>query len=495
NADKLKDLGIGFVAVEEGIDTTTKNRMNEVLLGFLGTLAEFERQNIKERTHDQRLILWRRGQIPMGEIGYGYRWNKEKKQHEHHPDEAPVYKRLVKDFLMTPDSSLTKLAVQYEKEGLPTRNKRGRWFTGVLSKILSYESPHVTGKYITKEFIYSCEPLILPSQWKEVQTKLKNSQTRSGRPSKAKEVFLLHGLTSCAICGSEPLQCCYASARRSTGENPRRYTCWNHKATPSKLAGHARCSLPPIPADNLEEDVMQSFRRHLLNYDYDPHRWEEREQELQQEIAELQRERQGLDVSLANLDRLRKETNFDPAAWFKLYQEDTISAQRVEGTINEKIKELEEVHHKKSEQEFLIKYRTEAMDSLRRFAHDILHAPFQLRQRLIAGSLAGKITIKTLPGTRFEISVPWRLKLCLLREILDALLYDGDPDGGGNGAGANTGNRSNGEYCCSSVDRNRYGPRTRGKTRPHSRMMSTLIAHLSFNRQIQLCFQDISMAI
>jgi NAD(P)-dependent dehydrogenase (short-subunit alcohol dehydrogenase family) len=26
-----------------------------------------------------------------------------------------------------------------------------------------------------------------------------------------------------------------------------------------------------------------------------------------------------------------------------------------------------------------------------------------------------------------------------------------------------------GQYCCSSVDRNRYGPGTRGKTRPHSR--------------------------
>jgi len=164
NTTLLKNLGIGFVAEQNSIDTANSSSTGELLLNILGAVYEFERQIITERTQGQRLILWNRGQIPMGEIGYGYRWNYKRKRYEHHPDEAPVYKRLVEDFMLTPDASLTKLAVQFERECLPTRNRRGRWFTGVMSKILSYAHPYVTGLYHTKEFTYQCEPLITPSE-------------------------------------------------------------------------------------------------------------------------------------------------------------------------------------------------------------------------------------------------------------------------------------------------------------------------------------------
>ena len=73
-------------------------------------------------------------------------------------------------------------------------------------------------------------------------------------------------------------------------------------------------------------------------------------------------------------------------------------SQRVIATIAEKKVELDELRQKKAEQEFLIQYRVEAMESLQRFADDILEAPFKIKQRLIAGSVAGSIVVEASAG-------------------------------------------------------------------------------------------------
>lgn len=436
NTERLKELGIAFLAIDNGIDTSNRDKTGELLLNILASIYEFELETIKTRVLGGRLLKWQRGEIPMGEIPYGYRWSHEKKQYEHCPEEAPVYKRLVDDILRTRDASITQLARQYQKEGLPTRNRKNIWTSAQLSQILRHENPHVTGKYVTKEFIYTVEPFILPSRWKEVQEKLNSNKIRSGRPALAKDSFLLHKLISCPICGNRTLQGVYIAARRAKGGSPRRYVCYRHTATLAKLNGIPRCSMPPLPADALEANVLQSFRRLLLTYENNSDQFETQEQELQLEIAELEREKQGWEVTLANLDQLRRMPDFDPKAWFKMFQDDTVASQRVIATIAEKKVELDELRQKKAEQEFLIQYRAEAMENLQRFADDILEAPFKIKQRLIAGSVAGSIVVTPLPDGQFEISIPWKLNLLLLRETL-AVLYPA-------GADANNVNHKNG---------------------------------------------------
>ena len=430
NTEKLKALGIGFVAVEDAIDTTKKNRMNNVLLGFLGTLAEFERDNIIERTVGQRSILWQRGQIPMGEIPYGYQWNKKEKKYEHNPEEAAVYKRLVTDFLK-PGASLTQLAVQYEKEGLPTRNKKGRWFTATISQILSYEHPYVTGTYITKEFVYPVEPLVLPSVWREVQEKITDAKTRSGKPGKVREIFLLHGLTQCGVCGSTALQCKYTTKRLS-GESERRYKCIWAISAPAKASGHPKCSLPVVSADFLEHAVLNAFVGQLLNSDSNPQQYDEQEKTLKSEIEELKAQKATCDVSLENLNRLRKLPEFDPDAWFAMYQEDTIALQRIVVSIAEKKSNLADIRHQKEENQFLAKYREESKDSMEQFALDILNAPFEIKRQAIEGSLAGKIIVVPITDGKFQITIQWRLKLANLQDILKTLYrsnYEGSSTG------------------------------------------------------------------
>ena len=62
-----------------------------------------------------------------------------------------------------------------------------------------------------------------------------------------------------------------------------------------------------------------------LTYENNSDQFETQEQELQLEIAELEREKQGWDVALANLDQLRRMPDFDPKAWFKMFQDDTVA--------------------------------------------------------------------------------------------------------------------------------------------------------------------------
>ena len=46
----LETLGIRFVAISQGIDTDAKNPTSRLLLHILSSVAEFERELIKERT-------------------------------------------------------------------------------------------------------------------------------------------------------------------------------------------------------------------------------------------------------------------------------------------------------------------------------------------------------------------------------------------------------------------------------------------------------------
>ncbi len=430
-------------------------------LGFLGTMAQFERETIKERTHGQRLIRWQRGEIFVGELPYGYRWNKELKKVEHNPPEVNTYRRIVTSFLDL-NISLTKLAVTLTEDHAPTRNKKNRWFTGSLSQILSYKDPHCTGKKPTKHFTYDCEPLISPSRWEQLQQKLEDRRTRSGRPAQVRDEFLLHKLLTCGICGSKLVAHHLSIPRRSTGEYLRRYTCWNHKATPSKLAGHERCPLPPITADELEDKVLHSLHQLFLGdeyFDSNPNR-EIKERELQSEIDRFKAERRGKAQALKNLDLLLEKSNFNPEDWQRKYTSYQEAISQLDLIIAEKCDELEQLQQLKIQEQFLQEFRNNRIDNLRCLLQNILNAPLQAKQRLIYGSISGSIAVRS--ATDFDIQ--WKFNLPLLREIISEISPP-DPPTGTDGGGIN---RMNDKYRCSSGDRNRYGSRDRGKTRPHS---------------------------
>ena len=147
-----------------------------------------------------------------------------------------------------------------------------------------------------------------------------------------------------------------------------------------------------------------------------------------------------------------------------MFHEDTTAKQRIAMNLVERRDELEKVTRSKSEQEFLRKFRDEAVDHLHLFIEHIMAAPLQVKQKLISGSIEGKITIKSLSDGGFEISIPWKLSLPLLQEILNEVTPPDDGPQGGN----NPEYRNNGHYRCSSLNRDRYALGDQGGPRPHS---------------------------
>ena len=49
-ADELRTLGVDLVTAADGIDTTTSH--GRMMFGILATIAEFERERLRERTFD-----------------------------------------------------------------------------------------------------------------------------------------------------------------------------------------------------------------------------------------------------------------------------------------------------------------------------------------------------------------------------------------------------------------------------------------------------------
>jgi DNA invertase Pin-like site-specific DNA recombinase len=58
-ADELRTLGVDLVTSSDGVDTTTSN--GRMMFGILATVAEFERERLRERTMDGLTRAWAEG--------------------------------------------------------------------------------------------------------------------------------------------------------------------------------------------------------------------------------------------------------------------------------------------------------------------------------------------------------------------------------------------------------------------------------------------------
>jgi len=80
NTERLKQLGISFLAVYNGIDTSKKDATGELFLNILAAIYEFELENIKERTANGRNAVRKERKRFIGKLAYGYRWNDAKSE-------------------------------------------------------------------------------------------------------------------------------------------------------------------------------------------------------------------------------------------------------------------------------------------------------------------------------------------------------------------------------------------------------------------------------
>lgn len=270
---ELEELGVGFAAQAEGIDTR-KAGIGKIILALLGAVAEWERERIGERIKDFRSHLANKHRWSSGRTPFGYRFNKDSKELEIYQPEAEVVRYIFNHYI-NDSLGLIRLAERLNKEQKLTprwgRRKHNFWTQSAVRYVLI----HLAYKgEVTEDWQFKCPAIVEPTLWHLAQKRLMTN--RHFKEAKSKAEF--QGLLRCGLCGH--------TLRIGYDHNTKRkYECPG-RGKKLHLAGSPRCSLPRFPAEELEKSlstqIIDTFRQPKLLIEHMKQTLKGLEQEQQQ---------------------------------------------------------------------------------------------------------------------------------------------------------------------------------------------------------------------
>lgn len=461
NIEHLKKHDVVFVSLRENI-VTDDTAIGGLIINILASIYEFERETIKIRTTTNKLILWKDKSIFVGHPPFGYKWSKETQSVEvrskvgkEYTDEAATYIYIVSQYLDF-DKSLAAISKDLNDNRVATRRKGNSWFVPVISRMLRH-TVYWTGTIITNQgkpvkdqIDYRCEPLISKPRWEAVQARLANNRIRSGRPSKAADVFLLYGQIRCGMCGSKLRSI-------QEGDHRRYYACYYRKPSSAALEGRKPCILPYIPADEVEKLVWQRLILTLsANVDesklIDNSQWEAKEARAKHKIKSLEDSLSATKLANERMELvLKRPGQFDPDKFLETVAKYAHEIQQYELEIREATEELNNLQKMREDEAKLIQFAKDRADLLKQ-VRDVLNSlPFPEKQRFVKGMLSFPVEIGLIaqwdwfemypdatepPENMWKhwsdgLFVSFRFNWPLLQEILSKNLPP-SPDGNGN---------------------------------------------------------------
>jgi len=256
--DRLRKLGIGYIAIDEGINTSDP-LVGKMFFNLLGVVAEWEREVIKERTQGGKLRTWEKGKAASGRVLYGYRWNKEQEQWEVNEDEAKVVKEIY-HLYVDERLGMARVAERLNQQKIPTGGwgKKG-WTDTRVEWILHH--PAYSGKqYVNRKELWNFKsgtidfdmPVIIDKQTWQLAQKRIAMQKRVGRKNGNGDSWLLQGLIKCGECGYGYRCVKYLNGHRS-------YKCLGRSKI-EHLDGSAKCNSKTIDAEWLEKVVWDKVK-------------------------------------------------------------------------------------------------------------------------------------------------------------------------------------------------------------------------------------------
>jgi site-specific DNA recombinase len=263
--DRLDAAGATMRSGREPIDTS--NPSGRLIFQMLASFAEYDRENIRERTQAGLHRAFRRGKH-MGRIPYGYRANADA-QLEVVEQEAEIVREIIGN--IAGGSTLYAEAKRLNDSGVPApgtrygsgERKPGRlWQSKTLSNIVhqrAYIGVHCVKINGGEEVIEREVPIILENTSIRDKAVAALSENRRYRNRKNDRRYLLAGLVKCAHCGYG----CSGHATWSKGKRYSYYLCiakWPEK-TP-KAPPHKP---PYVKAEWLEKTVWDDVRFFLEN--------------------------------------------------------------------------------------------------------------------------------------------------------------------------------------------------------------------------------------
>jgi site-specific DNA recombinase len=303
--DEIESYDCSIVVINESIDTSTS--VGRLVRNVLGSIAEFERDTIADRTKAGREARARGGDVWRSPLTapYGFRYipkadrpaydeavkRGEELPHENGwaqiPHEAATVRRIFDSCAQ--GTSMSKVAQLLNKDDVPTRTGKGPWTTPTIAAIL--RNPAMWGKAaygrtktvkrrngggeITKtirqeksKFIHGCNPAIVSEELADAAQRIVSSN-KSLSKRNSKHQYLLSSsihqpLLLCGQClreGKRHIMNGTARAKKDTHKPYRAYRC-----THTNRDGARRCHM--IPAESVENAVLEALFNVVKNPDY-----------------------------------------------------------------------------------------------------------------------------------------------------------------------------------------------------------------------------------
>ncbi len=423
--EEIDSLGVGYKSATEPFDTTSS--AGKMAIQMLGSCAEFERNRLVERVFPGMVVGVKRGHWQGARYApYGYRYNKEAKKLEVHPDEAKIVKEIFSMYIN--GKSTSQIAGHYYMLGIPSR-QGGKFYTKFISDILKnkvylgmlvwnkrrYDTKTKTKNGEGKGYCYikndpskiievpnTHEPIISQREFDEASTLLKRNRT-NGIVRFRNNVYHLSGILKCNECGGNYRGMTHIVNHRTKMRRPW-YRC------SSKGVRYIKCNNKSVTADAINKqvwDIVEVIRKNL-------HVLEELGDMIRLNASEPERVYM---EQLEEKEALLKKNVEKQRAIYELFSEDKINMglykERAELLSNEEKKlkqDIKAIHLKildkrnsvnlvKATQDFLLRLRNTPENDNHQL--DYLIKTFM---RIVFKS----ITIQNQEIVKFELNEPWK---------------------------------------------------------------------------------------
>lgn len=267
----LQENEINLISLQDSVDTS--GATGKLLITIMSAVAEWDRSNILKQTQENRLRLWKRNEIFLGQPPYGFRWDNENNKLVLYPEEIQIYKRIV-DLYLDCGLSFLDIANKFNAEKIPC--KSGHWSSATLSYIIkntAYYGYYVVNTHSRKDgkpkpiedhINYPCVAVISKERWERLQEKTKFNKIKSKKGTYSSQPYFLRDMLQCVSCGGKISH--HHGSKRKAGDYKRYYSCYWSTAGPKTLENGKmdKCMLPQIDAELLENIIWHEILTYVF---------------------------------------------------------------------------------------------------------------------------------------------------------------------------------------------------------------------------------------
>ena len=258
--DELDGYDIIFRSCTEPYDTS--NATGKMMFTMLGSFADFERTQIKDRSMAGRFKkVVNEGHWSGGISPFGYAIDNKKLIID--PVESEIVKKIY-HWYITEGISTTRIAIRLNEMGIRSTTEKkykryktsGLWHGEVVRRILG--NPLYKGEFTYRGHKVAYPAIVTPELFAQAEEQRKRNYNSS--PRNTKEPSLLRGLLVCKTCGRNFYGHIKKPERRwGSGYVYKAYVCLSKRPDPSPRS----CGMPNIPMDKMDTlikaDIMALF--------------------------------------------------------------------------------------------------------------------------------------------------------------------------------------------------------------------------------------------